>query len=65
MGRMKELFMQMQEQNPEEYFDDAYYAEQARLQALYEQSMAEEMQKDAELPVNQSLAPCEPPKNEK
>jgi hypothetical protein len=58
MGRMKELYMRMQEQNPEEFADDAYWAEQSYLQELYEKTVAEEMQKEAELPVNKKITPC-------
>lgn len=60
MGRMKELFMQMMEEDPDAFRDedDAYWAEQARWQELYEQDMAREMNKEAELPVNKRISPC-------
>jgi hypothetical protein len=57
---MKELFMQMREDDPNEgfeYEDDAYWAEQAKWQELYEKEADEEMSREAKLPVNK-VPPC-------
>jgi hypothetical protein len=59
MGRMKELYMQQLEEDPDAFREDeAYWAEQARWQELYEQEMIKEMSKEAELPVNKKISPC-------
>lgn len=60
MGRMKELFMQMCEDDPnygQDHEDDAYWAEQAKWQELYEKEIDEEMSREAQLPVNK-IPPC-------
>jgi hypothetical protein len=56
MGRMKELFMRQQEEQEkfqcrcaEDYqLDDAYWAEQAKWQELYEQYEKEQLEKEAQ-----------------
>jgi hypothetical protein len=62
MGRMKELFMQMreqeEEQDPYDGLDDEYWQDRAKWQELYEKEMREEMNRDAELPDNKKIPPC-------
>lgn len=83
MGRMKELFMEMQERelehmplneylamihnerrmeqphpDPEDDLDDKYWQEKADLQDMYEKDVENEIQKEAELPINKKLSPC-------
>lgn len=62
MGKMKELFMQEQERQEmmqckcaEDYhLDDAYWAEQAKWQELYEKFEKEELEKEAEKLFNKN-----------
>ncbi len=56
MGRMKDIFMDLLEEDPnfaQDCEDDAYWSEQAKWQELYEKEMA----KEASLPVNK-VPPC-------
>ena len=56
MGRMKDIFMDLLEEDPnygQDCEDDAYWSEQAKWQELYEK----EMVKEAQLPVNK-VPPC-------
>jgi hypothetical protein len=61
MGRMKELFMQLrekEEEDPYNHLDDSYWEDKAKWQELYEKEMREEMNREAELPVNKKIPPC-------